>query len=325
MKSAKVHYVHSLSYNAKDRLVGSFVMMAIVAMLGLFAAKVKSSKMFAEVVHYQTYMKNAQGISTDTIVNISGIDVGKVSSLDIDDNNKIHINFFIYKDFQKLLRTDSKGELNKLSIVGNAVIIIKAGSSDQPMLPDGAVINVEEPVTTDDVIAGITPVIQDVKSLIADLSAIINAIKPETVKGTTQDLRAVIGNVRQLSEHVNQGQGTVGRLLYDKNQAESINHSLLLMEKNLAGIAERVNETKPLLENVNKLTVQSGKMMQDMNKSLHKVDQQLDKLPNLMNDTELLLESSQQTVKGVQKVWPLSATIKPPSHDLLIEQKPLDE
>jgi phospholipid/cholesterol/gamma-HCH transport system substrate-binding protein len=325
MKSAKVHYIHSLSYSAKDRLVGSFVMMAIVAMLGLFAAKVKSSKMFAEVVHYHTYMRNAQGISTDTIVNISGIDVGKVSSLDIDDNNKIHINFFIYKDFQKLLRTDSKGELNKLSIVGNAVIIIKAGSPNKPMLPNGAVINVEEPVTTDDVIAGITPVIQDIKSLIADLSAIINAIKPDTVKGTTQDLRAVIGNVRQLSEHVNQGQGTVGRILYDKNQADSINRSLLLMEKNLAGIAERVNETKPLLEQVNKLTVQSGDIMLDVRKSLHKVDQQLDKLPNLVDDTELLLDTSQQTVKGVQKVWPLSSTIPPPSNDLLIEQKPLDE
>jgi phospholipid/cholesterol/gamma-HCH transport system substrate-binding protein len=258
-------------------------------------------------------------------VNISGIDVGKVSSLDIDDNNKIHIDFFVYKDFQKLLRTDSKGELNKLSIVGNAVIIIKAGSSNNPMLPDGAVIDVAEPVTTDDLIAGVTPVIQDLKSLIADLSGIINAIKPETVQGITQDLHAVIGNVRQLSEHVNQGKGTVGRILYDKNQAASINNSLLLIEKNLAGLSARINETKPILENVHKLTGQTDAIMQDVHKTLQQFDQQIGRFPLLLENTEVLLETSQQTLKGAQKIWPLSSVLKPPNKDMLIKSKPLDE
>lgn len=325
MKAAKVHYIHSLSYTAKDRLVGAFMMMAIVAMLGLFVAKVKSSKMFAEVVHYHTYMKTAQGISTDTIVNISGIDVGKVSALDIDDHNRIHINFFVYKDFQKLLRTDSKGELNKLSLVGNAVIIIKAGSANKPMLQDGAIVNIEEPVTTDDLIAGVTPVIKDLESLIDNLSQIVSAISPSNVKGSTEDLRAIFGNVRGLSDHVNQGKGSLGRILYDKKQEESVNNSLLLIEKTLAGISQRVNETKPLIENVNKLSVQSQKMVGDVHKSLLKVDKQLDQIPGLLNSGQSVLDSSEQTIKGVQKVWPLSSALKPPGKELLIEERGLSE
>jgi phospholipid/cholesterol/gamma-HCH transport system substrate-binding protein len=333
MKPAKkVHYIHSLSYNAKDRLVGTFMTVAIIAMIGLFVAKVKSSKMFADVVHYHTYMRTAQGISTDTIVNISGIDVGKVAALDIDEKNRIHIDFFVYKDFQKLLREDSKGELNKLSLVGNAMIIIKAGSASKPMLEDGATINIEEPVTTDDVIAAMSPVIQDLKSVIADLSGIINAIKPETVHGATEDLRTILGNVKNLSDHVNQGQGSLGRILYDKKQADSVNNSLFLIEKTLEGISQRVNETKPLLENVNKLTVQSQQMVGDVHKSLQKVDKQLDQLPGLvesgqsvLKNTESVLNSSEQTIKSVQKIWPLSATLKAPSDKLLIEERGLDE
>jgi phospholipid/cholesterol/gamma-HCH transport system substrate-binding protein len=332
MNPAKVHYTHSLSYSAKDRLVGMFMMVAIVAMIGLFIAKVKTSKMFADVVHYHTYMKTAQGISTDTIVNISGIDVGKVSALDIDDNNRIHIHFFVYKDFQKLLRTDSKGELNKLSLVGNAVIIIKAGSADKPILPDGAIINVEEPVTTDDLIAGVTPVIKDLETLIDNLSKIISAINPKAVQETTHDLRAVVGNVRELSDHVNQGKGSLGRILYDKNQEQSVNNSLLLIEKNLAAILQRVNETQPVIENVNKLSVQSQQMMGDVRQSLHKVDKQLDQIPSLLNNgqsvlknTQSVLDTSEQTIKGVQKIWPLSSALTPPSNELLIKERGLDE
>ena len=332
MKPAKVHYTHSLSYSAKDRLVGIFMTLAIAAMIGLFVAKIKSSKIFADVVHYHAYMKTAQGISTDTIVNISGIDVGKVSALDIDDHNRIHIKFFVYKDFQKLLRTDSKGELNKLSLVGNAVIIIKAGSPTKPMLPDGAIVNLEEPVTTDDLIAGVTPVIKDLESLIDNLSKIASAINPEAVKGSTQDLRAVFGNVRNLSDHVAQGQGSLGRILYDKNQADSVNNSLLLIEKSLAGISQRVNETQPILENANKVTLQSQKMIGDLRHSLQKVDKQLDQVPSLLNngqavlkDTQAVLDTSEQTMKGVQKIWPLSSALKPPTNELLIEERGLDE
>lgn len=305
---------------------------AIVAMIGLFVAKVKSSKMFADVVHYHTYMKTAQGISTETIVNISGIDVGKVSSLDIDEHNRIHIDFFVYKDFQKLLRADSKGELNKLSLVGNAVIIIKAGSAKKPMLEEGAEINIEEPVTTDDLIAGVTPVIKDMESLINNLSQIVSAIHPDAVQGSTQDLRAILGNVRGLSDYVNQGKGSLGRILYDKNQEQSVNNSLLLIEKTLAGISARVNETQPLLDNVNKLTVQSQKMMGDVHKSVLKVDKQLDQIPVLLNsgqtvlkNTQSVLDTSEQTIKGVQKVWPLSSALKQPGNELLIEERGLDE
>lgn len=332
MKPAKVHYIHSLSYSAKDRLVGAFMTLAIVAMIGLFVAKVKSSKIFADVVHYHAYMKTAQGISTETIVNISGINVGKVSALDIDDRNRIHIDFFVYKDFQKLLREDSKGELNKLSLVGNAVIIIKAGSANKPMLADGAIIDVEEPVTTDDLIAGVTPVIKDLESLIDNLSKIVSAIHPDAVHGSTEDLRAILGNVRGLSDHVNQGKGSLGRILYDKKQEESVNNSLLLIEKTLAGISARVNETKPLLDNVNKLTVQSQQMMGDVRHSVQKVDKQLDQIPGLLNNgqtvlknTQSVLDTSEQTIKGVQKVWPLSSALKQPSNELLIEERGLDE
>jgi phospholipid/cholesterol/gamma-HCH transport system substrate-binding protein len=320
MKSSKVHYTHSLNYTARDRLVGGFVMIAIIAIIGLFMAKVKSSKLFDETINYQTFMKNAQGISTETIINISGIDVGKVISLNIADNNKIHITFFVYKDFQKLLRADSTGELNKLSLVGNAVIIIKAGSPELPMLPNNAVILVEEPVTTDDLIAGITPVIKNLESLIGDLSKIINAIDPKAVKNSIHNVEALLVNARELSDHVSEGKGALGSILYDKRQQQSVNNSLLMLEKSIRGISQRVKETQPLITNVNKLSLESEKMIIDVRQSVKRLDEDIKLLPSLIESTQAILDESEQTLRGIQKVWPLSATLKSENKELLIEE-----
>jgi phospholipid/cholesterol/gamma-HCH transport system substrate-binding protein len=348
MKSAKVHYIHSLSYSARDRLVGVFVLVALLMVLGLFAIKVKSLKVFDRVVHYQTFMKNAQGISPETIVNISGIDVGRVTDIVFRDKNEINIHFFVYKNFQDLVRADSTGEVSKLSLVGDNIIIIKPGSPNLPMLSDDAIIPIKEPLVTDYLMmAEITPAIKKFATLIADLSQVIDAIDPKLVKDSSQHLQAVLADLRNLGDQVADGKGSIGRIFYDKNQEQSVARSLLLLEKNLSGISQRVNETRPMIANVNKLALESKRMLTDATKlssesqqlivdvrrSVYKVDQQLNHLPDLINNTHSVLESSEQTLKGIQsvhvfidnKIWPFSSTTKPADSGLLIEDAGLND
>jgi len=345
MKSSKVHYIHSLSYSARDRLVGGFVLVALLMVLGLFASKVKSSKIFDRVVHYQTVMKNAQGISAETIINISGIDVGRVSDIYFGDNNEVNIHFFVYKKFQGLVRADSRGEVGKLSLVGDNVIIIKAGSPNLPMLSDDAIIPVKEPDYL--TIAEITPALKKFATLIADLSQVIDAIDPKVVKDGSQNLRTVLADLRNLGDQVAEGKGSLGRIFYDKKQEQRVDNSLLLLEKTLSGLLQRVDETRPMIANANKLAVESKRMLADATKlssesqqlivdvrrSMNKVDQQLNHLPDLINTTQSVLESSEQTVKGAQsvhvfidnKLWPFSPATKPANSGLLIEEAGLDD
>jgi len=323
-------------------------LVALLMVLGLFASKVKSSKIFDRVVHYQAVMKNAQGISAETSINISGIDVGRVSEIYLGANNEFNIHFFVYKKFQGLVRADSNGEVSKLSLVGDNVIIIKAGSPNLPMLSDDAIIPVKEPLLTDYLtIAEITPALKNFATLLADLSQVIDAIDPKVVKDSSQNLQTVLADLRNLGAQVAEGKGSLGRIFYDKNQEQSLANSLLLLEKTLSGISQRVNETQPMIANVNKLAVESKRMLADATKlssesqqlivdvrrSINKVDQQLNHLPDLINNTQSVLESSEQTLKGAQsvhvfidnKIWPLSSSTEPANRGLLIEDAGLDD
>ena len=323
-------------------------MVALLMVLGLFAGKIKSSKIFDRVVHYQTFMKNAQGISAETIINISGIDVGRVSDIYFKDNNEVNVHFFVYKKFQGLVRADSKGEVSKLSLVGDNIIIIKAGSPNLPMLPDDAIIPVKEPVLMDYLtIAEITPALKKFAFLIEDLSQVFEAIDPKEVKDGNQNLQAVLADLRALSDQVVEGKGSLGRIFYDKKQEQSLANSLALLEKTLSGIAQRVDETQPMIANVNKLAVESKNMLADatklssesqqlivdMRRSINKVDQQLNQLPDLINSTQSVLESSEQALNGAQsvhvfidnKIWPFSSNIDSANSGLLIEDAGLDD
>jgi len=345
MKSAKVHYIHSLSYSARDRLVGTFVLIALLFLLGLFVSKVNVSKIFDPVVNYQAIMKNAQGITVETTIKLSGLDVGSVYDIHLGDNYEVNVHFFIYKRFQPLVRANSTGEVSRLSIVGNNIIIIKAGSPDQPILAENAIIRIQEPDYL--ALTEITPAIKQFTSMITHLSQVLAAIDPQVIKTSSQDLQSVLADLRNISDQVTGGKGSIGRILYDKNQEQQVVNSLALIEKTLTGISQRVDEVQPiiananqlaiesklLVENATKLSLESQQLMANISKSVTRVDQQLNELPILINSANTVLQSTEHTLNGLQPVhvlidnsiWPGSSNPALVDNKLLIEDSGLDE
>lgn len=348
MKPAKVHYIHSLSYSARDKLAGTFVLIALLLLFGLFASKVKLSKIFDSVVNYQAVMKNAQGITAETAINISGIDVGRVSDIFLDENNNVKVHFFIYERFQPLVRRDSTGEVSRLSIVGDNIIIIKAGSPEQPMLTDNATISIKEPTVTNFLsIAEITPTIKKFSSLVTILSETLETINPQTIKNSSQNIQTVLADLSKITQQIASGKGSLGRVLYDKKQEQHMLKSLALLEKSLFGISQRVNEIQPMIANTNqlalktteivhnaaKLSSESQQLMVSVRKSVEKVDQQINQLPTLINSAQSILQSTEHTLNGFKpvhvyidnQIWPFSSTPTPVKKQLLIKDTGLNE
>lgn len=345
MKPVKVHYIHSLSYSGRDRLAGTFVLVALFMVLGLIISKVNTSKIFDSVVNYQAVMKNAQGITDETVINISGLDVGRVFDIYLGDNNEVNIHFFVYQRFQPLVRADSTGEISRLSLLGDNIIIIKAGSPGQPMLGEDATIQIEEPDYL--VLTEVMPAAKKFASLVNRLSQVLDAIDPGLIKDSSQDLRTVLADLRQISGQIANGKGSVGRILYDENHEQHIVNSLALIEKNLSGISRRIDEAQPIIANANQLAVDSKRIVEevaklssesqqlivDARRSVNKIDQLLIHLLPLIESSHSVLQSTEQTLNGQQPVhvlidnsiWPDVSSPRPVDSRLLIEDTGLDE
>ena len=357
---SRVHYIHRLSVAVQQRIVGIFVLVAVLVIAGLVLLQIRSSYILDDRIVYDTYLTNAQGISTDTRVNISGIDVGKVESIDITDDNKVHVRLFVYDRFQRLVRSDSTAELSKLSVIGNAVIIIQAGSHQLPILPAGSTIFTEEPVTIDELIARLTPAVTNLNSIVEKIAVLIDVIDPDQLQATTSDVSAIVRNLRDVSEQINQGQGVIGRLTHDRQLEDQVatmvsdlggmagalrpaasrvdplmrdarqlvatlNANMQQLQGLLSQTEQRIRQVGAVLEPAEQLMNRSNLIAEDVKATSGVVSQEIRHLPDMIDKMQNLLDSTNRTIENAQQVWPLSTVIPPTDSETRIAPQPLDD
>ena len=104
-------------------------------------------------------------------------------------------------------------------------------------------------------------------------------------------------------------------------------------------IAEVPKELKPMIGNMTELgdeakqrTRALGALIEDTRKlvtemtgAVHTVNTELQQMPELVNRMQLLLESTDRTLEGVQRLWPLSSAIKPGTEEMVIKEQPVSE
>ncbi len=333
----RVHYIHRLSYSARERLVGLFVLVALAVVFTLIFINGKTAHLFEDRITYHAFLRNAQGITTESVVKVSGIEVGRISSLGISSDNKIRISMYVFERFAELVRADSKAALSKLSIVGNASIEITAGSPDQPLLPDGAILIVEEPLSVDELIAELTPVVEKVKAALENVTAIVAAVPPRAVESTTQDLAVSLANLRDITEQLSAGRGALGQAVYGQELESRVVNSVARLESSLSRADARLAELEPVVANVDAVAARTQKLagtldglvgetralVGQMNTVMGTVSLELQQFPEIMTRMRLLLESTDRTLEGVQRVWPISSAIKPTTEETLIRVQPM--
>ena len=277
------HYIHRTSYTSQERMVGVFVLSAIAVLVFLLFSTIKSQNIFEDYFVIYGKLKSAEGLSTETIVQISGIEVGKVAAVDITDDNHIMLTMNIFNRYQRLLRSDSKVKVGGLSstIIGKSIIVITAGSSDKGLLKAGEVLDVLESSSVEDVISEATVILDVIKQMIHDLSAVVSSVDPQEIASTINSFNNMSKNLESYTQQVNSGKGVLGALVYDDEIKDELAQSVV----NLRQITEDLKELSVLLKNDAK------------------------QVPAVMNNINSVLGETEKTIQATQKIWPISSAM----------------
>jgi phospholipid/cholesterol/gamma-HCH transport system substrate-binding protein len=146
----------------------------------------------------------------------------------------------IKKSVQPFIKTDGLAAIGSEGIIGDRVLIITQGSSEAQSVKDEEFLLSVEPVETDAII----------------ISLAITAVNFEII---SQQLAEIMTNI-------NQGNGTLGRLIQDSTIAENINKTIINLRKSSKGLDENMNAAKSnfLLKGYfNKKARQAAKDKQD--------------------------------------------------------------
>lgn len=325
----RVHYIHRLSYTARERLVGAFVLIAIALMFIALLFNQQTARLFERKFTLHAYIHNAQGINTDTPVVVSGLNVGTVSATGITPGNRISLTMRILEKYHRLIREDSRAKLSQLSLLGNATIEISAGSPDKPIIPNGATIPLAEPLSLNQIMAQVVPVLQDVKVTLVKIGAVSSQIDPKEVGSVVHNLAVASTNLNAISTQLASGRGAAGKLLYDRKTAANVTNAIQALAGTLRETQANLKTIQPLLDNASAasadlpaLIAQSRKLVTQLNTTMGTVNYQLQALPDMVVRTRQILDDTDQTLQAIQNTWPISSSVPKPSKRTLTPVRP---
>ena len=312
---SKAHYIHRLSYSAQERLAGTFVLLAVGLLTWLLITSQKTQNLFEDEITLYGSMSSLQAVNKDTDVIISGLNVGTVSDVNLDDQNHIIASLSILQKYQKLIRTDSTAELLnfKFALLGRSVIEISVGSPHLPIIEDGSTIVIKESFNLVKMVAKFEPVLGELQDSIKRMNEILQAIKPQQVSSNVNNLEAISNNLKDISGQIQQGKGLIGTTIYN----QQVQQDLLQTINNLKNIAVQIQQGQGLVGNM----IYNQEMQQDIKTTannlrlitgqtsvlLKSIQQQVDELPEITNKVKPLLDEADKTIKATQQIWPLSS------------------
>lgn len=276
--------------------VGIFVLIGVVILIFLILNASGDINPFSRKLHLRAQFTNADGLRPGAEVRLAGVKVGKVDDVkllppsDQPDAKKVEARLSIDNTIDgrpasERIRTDSVVSLGSPSLLGNDKIInISAGTA------------VGQPVKENDLLAPST--VND-----TTLTSLVGPDIADQMQGITK-------NLNEITRKINEGNGTLGRILNDEALYDSLNATVLDTQavirqiKSGQGTAGRLINDPAIYNNVNDLAIRlndiaeglrrgrgtAGKLLTDealynrINAIANRVDASLSDINNLIAD-----------------------------------------
>jgi phospholipid/cholesterol/gamma-HCH transport system substrate-binding protein len=194
----------------------------IIAGLTLFVLAIfiigKQKNLFDPVFNISTKFKNVSGLQVGSTIRFSGINVGTVDNIEIINDSTVKVDMILKQDIQKFIRADSKAGIGSEGIIGDKLIVISQGNPNSKLVKSGQYIQAIEPIETD---------------------AIMRSL--ETTVGNAA---IASGEIGEILLKINNGEGTLGRLMNDKAMANNIDKTLLNLKNGSAKLDENMEAAK---------------------------------------------------------------------------------
>ncbi len=207
----------SQSSKFKIRL-GLFVAAGFVIFLVVIFLIGRQKNLFNPVFVITTNFNNVSGLQVGNNVRFSGINVGTVDGIIIINDTTVKVDMIIQKEVQAFIKTNSVVSLGSEGIIGDRVVVISQGKDDSPSAESGQSLASIEAIELDDIIT--------------------------SLHVTAKNAEIVTDQLAQIMVKVNQGNGTLGRLIQDEKIAENISQTIINLKHSSDGLEDNMEALK---------------------------------------------------------------------------------
>lgn len=296
--------------NRRKITVGIFIFIGLVIfVLGIFTLG-SQKKAFIKSFSINVVFEDIQGLKAGDNVWFSGVKIGTIKKIKFYGTSQVQVFMNIEEQAQKYIHKDASASISSDGLIGNKIIVIDGGTPKFPFIEDGDRIKVNTTLSTDEIMKtlqvnnkNLVDITTDFKTLSANLVAGKGTagalLSDEEMAG---DFRNIVSNLQNttvaankmaaelnaFSRTLNTKEGLANKMLTDTvifarlrtsvNEFQQAAKSASALTENLNNAAGRLNQTDNaagLLLNDEQTAEQLRRIMQNLEGSSQKLDENL--------------------------------------------------
>ncbi|WP_448697598.1 MlaD family protein [Mucilaginibacter sp. AW1-3] len=218
-------------------VVGIFIVLGLLVFALAIFTLGGQKKTFAKNIHVSAIFDDVAGLKKGNAVWFSGVNVGTISSIKFTGTSQVDVEMNVDQNVQQYIHRNATVKLSSDGLIGNKIIVIDGGSPQAPMVEDGAVLQAEKLLSTDDIM--------------------------KTLQQNNQNLLAITSDFKKISSNIAQGKGLVGALMTDSALALKFRGIVVNLNNTTASTAHMATELNRFSDKLNTKGGLTDKMLTD--------------------------------------------------------------
>jgi phospholipid/cholesterol/gamma-HCH transport system substrate-binding protein len=175
-------------------------------------------QMFRNTFRISGVFKDVSGLQPGNNVRLSGINVGTVEDISIVSDTSIRVEIIVDESTRKFIKKDAVAGIGSEGLMGNKIIVLNPGTGGKKEIENNDTVQTVQPISMDDIMVSLKSTIDNTSTITSSLSKITNNIQ--------------------------EGRGTIGRLLMDQSMAQNFDSSISNLKEGSEGLKNLVDSSK---------------------------------------------------------------------------------
>ncbi|MCF8356477.1 MAG: MlaD family protein [Melioribacteraceae bacterium] len=221
--------------------LGIFISLGVMLLIvGIYFIG-EGQQLFRTTFSVTGVFKDVAGLQAGNNVRLSGVNVGTVKNIVIVSDTSVSVEILIDESIREFIKKDAVAIIGSEGLMGNKALIINPGTGKKQVIENNDIIQTIQPVTIDDIM-----------------------IELYTTMGNTSNITS---DLASMTQNIESGEGTIGRLIMDKKWRESFETTFINLREGSAhfrNLMSKANEIDEIILSVKETIKNTSDITRDL-------------------------------------------------------------